>query len=165
MDKQRRLALMEVIMREEFKNMKFSHSVGLSTARMYHANSIIDALEHLLNLPSHTQLCVAREFDYIGEYGVILSGDVIAAYDIDCLSKVDENGNRYSRRKECTIEEWENAYCYTEAFLTNWIVECLFYRQQNRKDVVDDKVVRLAEKYGLRILVVPYRIHAEKYYI
>ena len=152
-------------MREEFKDMRFSHSVGLSTSRMYRAKNIVDALEHTLNLPSDTQLCVAREYDCIGEYGVILSGQVIAAYDIDCLSKVDEKGNRYSQQQECTLEQCENAYCYTEAFLTNWNVECLFYHQQRRKDCINDKVISLAKKYGLRILVVPYKLHAEKYYI
>ena len=100
-------------MREEFKNMKFSHSVCLSTSRMYCTNDVVDALEHLLHLSCETQLCVARENDYIGEYGVILSGDVIAAFDMDCLSKVDENGNRYCNRKECTLEEWNSAYAYT----------------------------------------------------
>ena len=154
-------------MREEFKNLRFSHSVALSTSRLYHGSNATKALEHLLCLPHDTQLSVAREDDAIGEYGVILTGDVIAAYDIDCLSKVDEQGNRYTtdKREQCTLEQWNNAYAYTEAFLTNWNVECIFYHQQNRKDTINSDVVELANKHGLQVMVIPCNTRKEKYYI
>lgn len=146
-------------MREDFKGKKFSHSVNLAGNEFGHL-PLKESLLRFINLDYNAQIAVARDKDRdsMGPYGFICTGDVIAAYDIDCLSRLDADGNRVVKgnQRQCTVEEWDNAFFYTEAILTHTHIECMFYRQERRGAKPDDVLFEVAKQYGYDVIIVPY---------